>query len=330
MFVSFPWLKGLPGNRMGWNWHSSARRIFVAILALVLAACSTKGPAPIDYRGKGYSAGRSTAYSSTVVVRKGDTVYAIGRRYGVSSRAIISANNLRPPFTLQIGQRLKLPVPQFHTVGRGDTLYGVSRRYGVGMNSLARANGLRSPYRLQVGQKLTIPNGGRQVAQAPARSTPAVRPSARQSNSAARPTPLPKPNKPLAAPPPRASSGFLWPIKGRLISGFGPKAGGLHNDGVNIAAASGTEVKAAQNGIVAYAGTAIEGYGRLILIKHSDGWTSAYAHNRSLMVARGDKVERGQVIAKVGDTGDVNTPQLHFELRKGKRAVDPIKLMGRP
>jgi len=309
------------------------RHIGIGLICLTLAACGgNRGTAPIDYRTGSYSkAAPSTAYSSTVIVRRGDTVYGLGQRYGVSARAIIDANRLRPPFTLHIGQRLKLPVPRFHIVAKGDTLYSISRRYGVEMNSLARNNGLRSPYRLAVGQRLSIP-GGTRVAAVSKKTT--SKPSASSSKPVTSKTavqkPLPKPNKPLANPPARSTSGFMWPVRGKLISGFGPKPGGLHNDGVNIAVASGTEVKAAQNGIVAYAGTAIDGYGRLILIKHADGWTSAYAHNRAMMVARGDKVKRGQVIAKAGDTGDVATPQLHFELRKGTRAVDPIKLMGRP
>ena len=108
-----------------------------------------------------------------------------------------------------------------------------------------------------------------------------------------------------------------------MLSSFGPKPGGLHNDGINIAAPKGTPVRAAENGVVVYAGDDLPGFGNLILVKHGDGWVSAYGHNEAVLVKRGHKVTRGQVIARVGSSGNVDRPQLHFELRRGARAVDP-------
>lgn len=113
------------------------------------------------------------------------------------------------------------------------------------------------------------------------------------------------------------------PVNGRVISGFGPKGGGLHNDGLNIAAPRGTPVLAAENGIVVYAGSELRGFGNLLLVNHADGWMTAYAHNEALLVKRGDIVRRGQAIARVGSTGSVDTPQLHFEVRRNSRPVDP-------
>jgi murein DD-endopeptidase MepM/ murein hydrolase activator NlpD len=118
-------------------------------------------------------------------------------------------------------------------------------------------------------------------------------------------------------------------VNGKIISSFGAKKGGLHNDGINIAAARGAPVRAAENGIVAYAGNELRGFGNLLLIKHADGWTSAYAHNDRLLVRRGDQVRRGQIIARVGSTGSVTSPQLHFELREGSEAIDPLRLLAR-
>jgi len=129
----------------------------------------------------------------------------------------------------------------------------------------------------------------------------------------------------MASPPPASGRGFVWPVSGKVLSGFGNGARGLHNDGLNIAAPLDSLVKAAENGVVAYAGNELQGFGNLLLIKHRNGWVTAYAHNRTLLVKRGDKVTRGQAIARVGATGGVSTPQLHFELRRGKRAVDPRK-----
>src|SRR6185369_5258016 len=120
---------------------------------------------------------------------------------------------------------------------------------------------------------------------------------------------------------------FLWPVNGKIISPFGPKDGGLHNDGINIAAPLGTPVHAADSGVVVYAGNELRGFGNLLLVRHADGWVSAYAHCDALLVKRGDQVKRGQVIARVGQTGAVRTPQLHFEVRRGTRPVNPNEFL---
>jgi len=142
-----------------------------------------------------------------------------------------------------------------------------------------------------------------------------------------------KPSQPLQTPQivasadPQADTGpkFRWPVRGRIISGFGAKPGGDRNDGVNLAVPEGTPVKAAGEGSVIYAGNELKGFGNLVLIRHADGWVSAYAHNSMLKVKRGDKISRGQVIAEAGKTGSVTQPQVHFELRHGNKPVDPLK-----
>ena len=121
--------------------------------------------------------------------------------------------------------------------------------------------------------------------------------------------------------------GFRWPVRGRVIAGFGPKPNGLQNDGINLAVPEGTPVKAADDGIVAYAGNELKGYGNLVLVRHSNGFVTAYAHASEIMVKRGDQVRRGQVIAKSGQTGNVSSPQLHFEIRKGSTPVDPTQYL---
>ena len=133
----------------------------------------------------------------------------------------------------------------------------------------------------------------------------------------------------VAAIPPRSGRAFAWPLRGRVISDYGPKPGGLQNDGVNIAAPQGTPFHAAENGVVVYAGNELRGFGNLILIRHADGWVTAYAHANEILVPRGEQVRRGQVIGKVGATGNVNAPQLHFEIRRGARAVDPREFLAR-
>ena len=248
----------------------------------------------------------------TVIVQRGDTVYGLGRRYGIAPQEIIASNRLAPPYTLEIGQRLTMPGGRKHTVRRGETVYGISRAYGVDMSELTRLNGIRAPYTLEIGDVLNLPPQTRV----------AVASSSGRSTAGPRNTPA---KNPVPAPPPRATGGFIWPARGRVISTFGPKQQGRHNDGINIRVPRGTGVKAAQSGVVIYAGSGLKGFGNLVLIRHSGGWVSAYGHNDSLAVKRGEKVSRGQVIARAGSSGSVTEPQVHFELRKGTRAVDPKK-----
>jgi len=252
---------------------------------------------------------------AVITVARGDTLYSLARRNGVPVRSMVAANNLRAPYTLAIGQKLKVPVALQHTVARGETGYGISRRYGVNITALMRENGIRKPYRLSVGQVLRLPGGARPAAQQVASVN---RPKA-SAPSAPRGRVVPTPT-----PPARSSSGFGWPVDGKLASRFGPKEGGLHNDGINILAKQGTPVRSAESGVVVYASNALEGYGNLLLLKHADGWLTAYAHNERLLVNKGDKITKGQVIARVGSTGGVTDPQLHFEIRKGRRALDPL------
>lgn len=284
---------------------------------------------------------------ATVTVYSGDTVYSIARRYSLSVREVIEANNLQPPYQLVPGTVLRLPGGgSDYVVQRGDTLSVLARRFKVDFNTLAATNNKKPPYVLHVGERLTLP-GGRGAAGAVAASpsmggtgslvvtSPNAGPQARGGTGPA-PAPgpsaaSPPPQQGVAAsvpppPPPRAGSSFLWPIKGEVVAEFGPLANkGQHNDGINIAAPKGTPVHAAENGVVAYVGNELKGFGNLLLLKHADGWMTAYAHNDRLMVKRGDPVRRGQTIATVGSSGSVTVPQLHFEIRRGTEAVNPAE-----
>jgi len=120
---------------------------------------------------------------------------------------------------------------------------------------------------------------------------------------------------------------FRWPVRGRVIAGFGPKPNGLQNDGINLAVPEGTPIKAAEDGVVAYAGNELKGYGNLVLLRHSNGFVTAYAHASEILVKKGDVIKRGQTIAKSGQTGSVTAPQLHFEIRKGSTPVDPAQYL---
>ena len=313
------------------------RKVLAVGALLVLSACgglefssTAQGP---QVANRPY--GNDAFINATAVkVGKGDTVYSIARRHKLSPRAIIDANNLRPPYELQVGQRLVLPQGRIHTVQSGEYLSLIAKRYNADTYALARINGIRSPYTIYPGQRLRIPRTGGegdvQVASAPPTTSP--QPSAPRAAPATkvtptRPTATAQPKTKVPEPPQRSGGKFAWPVKGKIVSSYGAKAKGLQNDGINIAAPKGTPVKASENGVVAYAGNEIRGFGNLVLVKHAGGWVSAYAHNDTVLVKRGDKVSKGQQIAKVGSTGSVGTPQLHFELRKGSTTVDPQKFL---
>ncbi len=272
------------------------------------------------------------------VVAQGDSLFGIARRFGLPIRAVIDANGLEPPYALTIGQALEIPRAQVHEVAPGDTVFNIATRYNIDRSELVRLNNIQPPYTIPVGQRLVLPTpdsaaqpaptpgptpGPTAVAYAPPEAEPApparieASPPARIARSSA------ETRAALANLPPRAGSSFLWPVQGTVLSSFGAKAGGEHNDGINIAAPRGTPVRAAENGVVAYAGEELKGFGKLLLVKHEGGWVTAYAHNDDLLVAAGDRVERGQTIARVGSSGNVTRPQLHFEVRRGTRAVNP-------
>jgi murein DD-endopeptidase MepM/ murein hydrolase activator NlpD len=204
---------------------------------------------------------------------------------------------------------------------------------------LQRVNGITEPTRLRAGAVLSVPGAAPTADLAPSRAQSGAPGSAGQPRILNTPAPLNAPaaerktaalsdrssDATEAAAEPGSTAGrFRWPAHGRLIASFGNRPDGTHNDGINIAVPQGTEIHAAESGRVAYAGDELKGYGNLVLIRHGNGWVSAYAHADQILVKRDDVVRRGQVIAKAGKTGTVDQPQLHFELRQGAKPVDPL------
>jgi murein DD-endopeptidase MepM/ murein hydrolase activator NlpD len=239
--------------------------------------------------------------------------------------------------------------PTIHVVNRGDTLLSIARRNHVPVAQLAKANGLEPTAKLKIGDKLTVPGAtvaaaapaqavGGATDQAPAApstppSTKLAATSAGQPQSAHLAQATPKVEDAPAETPVKAADAtgalptFRWPVRGKVITSYGAKTNGKANDGINLAVPEGTPVKAAEDGVVAYSGNELKGYGNLILIRHSNGYVTAYAHASELMVKRGETIKRGQVIAKSGQSGEVGSPQLHFEIRKGSAPVDPLQFL---
>jgi LysM repeat protein len=342
-------------DRGCWVWAAAgASLIFVA-------ACTTYHPA----RDAGSWAGESSIEGPVYYVRRGDMVSIIAQRAGVEWQRLAMANGLGAPYTIYPGQALRIPyaggadqwarpapmlvaattpepaaagpiriaveeVPPpepsrvaehaaaasptsgvaaelpadgVYRVQAGEHLLAIARKFGVPMQQIAALNGLTAPYTLHIGQKLQLPVA---VAGAP---TPSAKPAAH------------------IASPALSGDGFLWPVQGKVVARFGESTDGLRRDGINIEARKGAPVRAAEDGVVVYADEGIRGYGRMILLRHSDDYVTTYAHNATLLVSVGDVVRRGQIIARVGDTGSVDGAQLHFEIRKGLKPLDPEDLL---
>lgn len=249
-----------------------------------------------------------------------------------------------PPIVRQPGSATGTPggprtqANKEHVIRQGETLYSVAQAYDVDVYALASANGLVAPFHVRQGQILTVPS--KQAARSPQEASEPVpaapsRPQPQRKATAERKDIMVPPQAgagdsaaPIPAPPPISGDGFIWPVQGKIISAFGTKDQGHQNDGINISAPRGTPVRATENGVVAYAGNELRGFGNLVLIRHADGWITAYAHNDELLVRRGQIVRQGQDIATVGSSGGVGEPQLHFQMRQGKNAVDPVKQLG--
>ncbi|WP_407189719.1 peptidoglycan DD-metalloendopeptidase family protein [Bradyrhizobium centrosematis] len=243
--------------------------------------------------------------------------------------------------------------PSTHYVNHGDTLASIARKNHISAAELARANGLDPSAKLKLGTKLTMPGAktaaaGAPVAAAPVGAAPvagtlqpvAAAPAPATKMAAAAPVQSARlaqattniEEKPAEAPAKAAETTsalptFRWPVRGKVVTSYGAKTNGKSNDGINLAVPEGTPVKAAEDGVVAYSGNELKGYGNLVLVRHSNGYVTAYAHASELLVKRGDTIKRGQVIAKSGQSGEVASPQLHFEIRKGSSPVDPLQFL---
>ena len=292
----------------------------VVIAAGMLSACT------FMQHGQTSNGQRSGAVpGETITVSGNQNVYAIAQAHGVSMRDIIVLNNLHEPFALKSGQSLVLPYK------RGDGSSG-----GVSMDSSGTMSGgsmQSAPVSTIESQELPPP-------------TPTQKPSSKSSaissvalapveslNAPSAPKPvattlsLPPTQEPAAVtstPPANVSSPtMIWPVQGPLLSAYGPKGQGVNNDGVNIGAPKGSPVVAAANGIVVYAGNEMKGFGNLVLVRHEGGWVTAYAYLDRVLVAKDAVVAQGDMIGTVGKSGNIATPQLHFETRHNGKAVDP-------
>jgi murein DD-endopeptidase MepM/ murein hydrolase activator NlpD len=290
----------------------------------------------------GSAAGWTAAGGSPIVVANGETLDTISGRYGVPAAALLSANGLSNASEVKSGAHLVVPVyhADAHAVADAESeKAGRKRARDVADAEPAksaktkkdkekeRAAAKADKAAKEAEKSASKDPEGTAVAEAePSKSSEVKKPAIDktptgnlESGAAQSRIPLTGAQADAAGSEPE----FRWPARGRIIQGF--KAGG--NDGINISVPSGTSVRAAESGVVVYSGDGLKGYGNLVLIKHPNGFVTAYGNNGELDVKRGETVKRGQVIAKSGDTGNVNSPQLHFELRKGSTPVDPTSYL---
>ena len=270
--------------------------------------------------------------SGFITVGEGDTLFVLANRYDVTPFKIISENKLEAPFKLMVGQVLKLVPRNTHVVRLGDSLFSIAKQYSVNQFDIVQLNALEEPYELQSGQILQLPEakdfsvflkkspGDQVLAIEPRSGTPSVS----QAEPILAATPL---KKFFVAPKLGAGDAFNWPLSGQVINHFGPAERGIHNDGVDIAANLGENVKTTAPGTVAYVGIGLKSFGNLILVKHDGGVISAYAHLSEVLVQEGDILNSSQVIGKVGQTGRVETPTLHFEIRQNRTPIDPSSVI---
>ena len=279
------------------------------------------------------------------VVKSGDNLSSVARDYNMTTKQLAELNDLEAPYSLRVGQKIKVLsdekpsvkedkiITKTYVIKKGDSLLSIAKKNNTELIKLADLNGIKKPYSVKIGQKIKIVDEkatkdyrvkaekAAKIAKQESRTNdiPEQKLVVKEQSEVETTVKTKKSNN--------SSNSFMWPVKGEIVSNFGNKSNGLYNDGINISAPKDTSFKASEDGVVAYVGNELRGYGTIILIKHNNNWISAYAHCAGVKVSRGDKVEKGQIIGTVGQTGNVNSPQLYFSLRNGREAVDPLKYL---
>jgi murein DD-endopeptidase MepM/ murein hydrolase activator NlpD len=343
------------------NLNSSTRAVLA--LAFMLPACACTSMTAVSGMAPIVGAPSVQNPSVTVRVMPGDTLSVISQRHGVPMSAILAANALRDSNSIRVGQTLRIPAsvvsPNAVATLTPETPSqpSVAEMAARPIPSIPAMNApppaaprpVVAVAKPQKPAKPDIDKDAERELLVSARMTSLAKPSLKPRDFAMNAKPpmtgmggplitqkpqqmaAVEPSKPISgAPAPggqpddfTATNKFIWPVTGRVISSFGERTGGYANDGINIEVAEGTPVKASDHGVVIYAGNELAGFGNLLLVKHSNGFVTAYAHNSKLLVKKGAKVRQGEVIAQAGKSGDVDKPQVHFEIRRGDRPVDP-------
>lgn len=332
-----------PAAQNGWNWDGGS--------AVIVGPGENLASLSRKYGVPGSAILQANGFGSASAIQPGQRIVIPRYNYSQGSASQGSASQASAPQAARAPQRAAAPIVPatspggtVHVVAPGETLISISRHYRKPLTQVAAANRIAPHTLVKIGDRIVIPGAVAAAAKPAPAAVVRAQPPARAQAPAAAPqtasverpstvrvaTPAAEAKDDDDAAPVGATGGapqFRWPVRGRVIAGFGAKPNGQQNDGINLAVPEGTAVRAAEDGVVAYAGNELKGYGNLILVRHSNGFVTAYAHASEIMVKRNDQVRRGQVIAKSGQSGTVTTPQLHFEIRKGSAPVDPTQYL---
>ena len=260
-----------------------------------------------------------------IVVEKGDTLYSISRKYEIPVNDLAVMNKISAPFALSVGQKIKVPKLDNVETKSVSEIKAIHSPATVNKKTESKKTESKKIESKKTESKKENKTGKQDVVKKSTKPSKTENKQKVANNKKAKISSDPKKQLPKISP--RSNSKFSWPLRGKILSGYGPKNGGLVNEGINISGTTGASVLAAENGVVAYAGNEVKGMGNLIIIQHSDGWMTIYAHLNSMVVRRGTKVRVGDKLGTVGQTGKVDKPQLHFEIRRGTKSYNPIQYL---
>ena len=239
-----------------------------------------------------------------ITILSGDTLFTISKKYKVTSLEIIKLNKLASPYILKPGKKLKIPSPKRYKIKRGDTLTKIAKCFSVTINDIKHKNDRLIEKKLIINSSLYLPYYSKNKCKQKKIKIKTYKEQDQLSKNI-----------------------FQWPTEGSVITNFGKQKGGRRNDGINILAPRGNPVRAALSGKVIYRGNELPAWGNLILIKHKNNWTTAYAHLDKFLVRTDDIVKTGDIIGSIGATGNVEKFQLHFQVRKNSKPLDPLKYL---
>lgn len=243
-------------------------------------------------------------------VKKGDNLYTIAKKNKISLKRIIEVNDISFPYKISPNQIIYLPLKRSHKIKKGETIYSISRKYGVDRYYLSKINNIKFENKIFAGEMLIIPDNNKKANFLKKESLKTKKKITKRADSNL-----------------DSKVNFIWPVKGKIILKFGEISSGFHNDGINIESKIDKPVSASADGKIIYTGNEIPGFGNLVLIKHKNNWITAYSHLNRINYKSGYIVKKGEKIGTIGKTGNVNSPQLHFEIRRGKKAFNPIKYL---
>ena len=286
--------------------------LFIFSISLLLLSNCSKGPIVTDIVKGIYDSSKikEETKSKKIKIVTGDTLDSISKKYKVTKKELIRFNKIKYPYILKPGKFIKIPLSKRYKIKKGDTLYKIAKCSSTNVLEIKNKNTNLNEKKLIVGSVINLPYYS-------------------IDNCKLKSKKIAKKNRSIKKSI-KSKEIFIWPVQGSIITYFGKQKGGRKNDGINILSVKGNPVRAAMTGKVIYRGNELLAWGNLIIIKHKNNWTTAYAHLDKLLVKKGEIIKTGDIIASVGATGNVDKSQLHFQVRKNSKPLDPMKFLKKP